>query len=271
MKLSFDNEVIRNLLFSIVLAIVVLLIRNLTVRAMGRIRMPADAKRRLMVQVKNTSYLLFAFLLFVIWAAELRTFAVSLVAIAAALVIATKEILLCIMGGILRTTNQLFSVGDRIEIGDARGDVIDHNFLVTKLYEIGPGKEFHQFTGRVVNIPNSAFLSQAVINETAVGSYVLHVFRVTLPYDQEIKSKYERLLAIASEVCSEYMDEAHHHFARLSRKEGLEMPNLQPRITVSLNAKDSVDYVVRVPVKSGLKGRIEQLILLRFLGINNLP
>ncbi len=267
LSFNFDNEVLKNLALSVIITLVLLLARILAVRAMGRSRVPPEAKRRFIVQIKNSSYMLFVLLLLVIWGSELRTFAVSLVAIAAAVVIATKEILLCIMGGILRTTNQLFNVGDRIEVGGAKGDVIDHNFLVTKLYEIGPGKEFHQFTGRVVNIPNSIFLSQVLINETAVGRFVLHVFRVTIPNDEAVKEKYDRLLQIACAACAEYMDEARSHFARLSRKEGLEVPNLQPRITVSINTKDSIEFVVRIPVRSGLKGRIEQMILLEFLKI----
>ena len=56
----------------------------------------------------------------------------------------------------------VFHVGDRIEFGGVRGDVIDISLLRTTLMEVGPttdgGMEVHgrQYTGRLISISNKA-------------------------------------------------------------------------------------------------------------------
>src|SRR5690606_27740699 len=75
-----------------------------------------------------------------IWGQELRDFALSLVAVAAALVLATKEVILCLMGGLLKASTKLFENGDRISVSGYKGKVIDHTLLTTTLIETGPGR-----------------------------------------------------------------------------------------------------------------------------------
>src|SRR5690606_32112227 len=84
--------------------------------------------------------------------AELRTVAISIVAIAVAFVVATKELILCITGSILKMASRSFVIGDRIQVKDFRGDVIDQNLLATTILEVGPGKLTHQRTGRMAVI-----------------------------------------------------------------------------------------------------------------------
>ena len=64
-----------------------------------------------------------------IWAPKIQTFAVSLLAIALALVLATKEIITCVGGSVVRMLTNTYTFGDRIEIGGIRGNVLDHNAL----------------------------------------------------------------------------------------------------------------------------------------------
>src|SRR5690606_21856396 len=118
----------------------------------------------------------------------------SVVALAVALVVATKELILCITGSILKTGAQSFKIGDRIQIKDFRGDVIDQNLFATTIMEIGPGKLTHQRTGRVTVLPNSLFVSEPVINESYTHDYVLHVFTVPFKRQDDWQSAQKSLL-----------------------------------------------------------------------------
>ena len=79
-------------------------------------------------------------------------------AILAALVIGTKELIMCFLGSIVKAGSNAFSLGDRIRIGDIEGDVIDQNLLSTQLQEVAEG----QYSGQLVSLPNSMFLNQAI-------------------------------------------------------------------------------------------------------------
>jgi len=111
---------------SVVLLTVVLALRVVLVRTvLTRQTLPVETRRRWAVNIRNVLALVFVIGLIFIWARQLGTFAVSLVAIAVALVLATKELILCISGTVLRVGVNAYSMGDRIEIGGIRGNVVD--------------------------------------------------------------------------------------------------------------------------------------------------
>ena len=259
-----------NVLSTLILLLAYFVLRLMLVRAIQSWPIPnVDVRRKWVVQAKNLAILILFLGTIFIWGSELKTFAVSLVAIAAAVVIALKELLLCVLGGILKAGTQMFSIGDRIEVAGLRGDVITHNLLTTTVFEIGPGREFHQFTGRVAVIPNSMFLSQSVINETETGPYVLHVVRIPYHRQGDWPAARQKLLQVAIEVCKPYIDDARRQFSRLGRKEGIEPPRVEPRVSIAFQDPERVDLLLRLPTPANQRGRIEQAILCQFSGIQD--
>lgn len=232
-----------------------------------RRRVPTtDLRRRWLVHTRNALVLLLLLGLAMIWAAELRTLALSIVAIAVAFVVATKELILCITGSILRVTSRSFSIGDRIQIKDFRGDVIDLNILATTILEVGPGRITHQRTGRLAVIPNSLFLSEPVINESYTHDFILHVFTVPFKREDDWRAAVDALLASANRHCAPYLDEVRRHMEQLSRQRGLDIPTVDPRVTVQVPTAGEVHLVVRIPARSGQRGHIEQAIISDVLG-----
>ncbi|RLB54927.1 MAG: hypothetical protein DRI90_19840, partial [Deltaproteobacteria bacterium] len=163
---------------------------------------------------------------------------------------------------VLRASAGSFSVGDRVEIGAPRGAVIDHGLFATTILEIGPG---HQWTGRAVTVPNSIMLTTAVINETYSDNYVLHVITVPVPWDAEWSEAQAALLEVAHEVCSDYLDEAREQLQSQAKDQGLDPPNVAPRVTVEIPEAAKLNLLLRVPTEPRKKGVIEQRVLRRFL------
>jgi len=135
------SETILSLLISTtILVVVIVILRAIIARFIRKSVSSTELRRRWLVQTRNGLLLLLLFGLIMIWGEELRTLALSVVAIAVAFVIATKELILCITGSVLKTGAGSFNIGDRIQIKDFRGDVIDQNLLATTILEVGPGK-----------------------------------------------------------------------------------------------------------------------------------
>jgi hypothetical protein len=98
-----DSSVVLDGLTSLLLLLSLLILRTLIVRAIAKTpTLSMEAKRRWVVSVRNTMVFMLLVGLVLIWAHELQALAVSLVALAAALVLATKELLLCWSGAALR-------------------------------------------------------------------------------------------------------------------------------------------------------------------------
>ncbi|MGN7062004.1 mechanosensitive ion channel domain-containing protein, partial [Neisseria sp. P0001.S006] len=82
---------------------------------------------RSLVVCRNISMLLLLFGVAMIWAAQIQTLALSMFAVAAAIVVATKELIMCLSVSILRSVTKQYSIGDYIEINGLRGLVVDIN------------------------------------------------------------------------------------------------------------------------------------------------
>jgi small-conductance mechanosensitive channel len=260
--LFLTTEIIQNIAVSVALIVIALLGRAVAIRSLEASSWQNDEMGlRWRARIRNLTILIILFALMVVWATEIRTLALSAVAIAAAIVLATKELIMCFGGGILRTATESFTVGDRIEVRGHRGDVVHYGFMTTTILEIGPN---HQRTGRAIIMPNSALLTDAVTNESFTEDYVLHTFAVPAPRDQW-QTHENHLLNAARDVCEPYLDNAREHMDATSRRLGLPVMNTEPRVTLQLPDADKLTLMVRVPVPSVEKGRVEQEIVRLYL------
>ena len=266
LELLFADETLaRNVVASVLLLLVVLIVRAGAMRFVRRHEASTDAVRlRWAAGIRNLTLLAVGLGLATIWAQEIQGFALSVAAVAVALVIATKELILCISGSVLRATSGAFAIGDRVEVKGVRGDVIDRTLFTTTVLEIGPS---HQRTGRAVVLPNSLFLTDAVVNESFTDNYVLHVVAVPLAADANLEAQEVALLAAAREVCAGFLGPARRNLGARARAHGLTPFSVDPRVTIQLPEPGKITLLLRVPTPSRERGRTEQLILRRYLGL----
>lgn len=221
----------------------------------------SELRGRLLVNSRNALVLLAVFGLVFIWGEQLRSLALSIVAIAVAFVVATKELILCVSGSILKGGAGSFSIGDRIQVKDFRGDVIDQTLLTTTLLEVGPGKASHQRTGRMIVLPNALFVSEPVTNESFTDHWDFHVFTVPFKREDNWPAAREALLNAANHHCEPYLDIARKYMSKVGTARGLEVPSVDPRVTIQAPAAGEIHLTVRLPTRTGQRSYIEQAIL----------
>ena len=251
---------------SVILIVTVLVVKKLLLRTVLRLdSQQPDVRRRWVVNIRNASLIGLLLGLIMIWAQPLHTLAVSFIALAVAGVIATKELILCVSGAVVRAVSKSYSVGDRIEIAGKRGDVVDQNLFTTTLLEIGPGQASHQYTGRAIIIPNSLLLNTPLINETFTHDYVLHVFCIPLHATDSWQRAEQILLEAAQIECSPFLDQARLYMKNIESQHGLDSPTVAPRVTLQIPEPGKINLLLRIPAPSRRKGRLEQAILRRYL------
>lgn len=266
---ALPSSVLNLLISTVILVLVIIILHNLASRFIRRRVSAADLRRKWLVQSRNGLILLLLFGLVIIWGDELRTLALSVVAIAIAFVVATKELILCITGSILKTGSGSFNIGDRIQVKDFRGDVIDQNLLATTILEVGPGKITHQRTGRKTVIPNALFVSEPVINESYTEDYVLHVFTIPFKREDNWRAAQQAILEASQRHCQPYLNDVRNHMEKINEEQGLEVPSVDPRVTIQIPIAGEVHLIVRIPTKSGQRGYIEQSIMSDVFNKNN--
>lgn len=247
MSKIWQGDRLENVVASLVIILIAIAVRLAVGRIVRRQTWAsAELGRRWMIQVRNVTVLIAFIALVVVWAQELRTAALSLVAFAVAAVIATKEMIMAVGGSFSRAMSGSFAVGDRVKIGPYRGDVIDHSLLTTTLLEIGPG---HVRTGRTVVVPNSLLLTDAVANETTGHDYVLHSFEVHVKRS-EWRDAQELLLESAKAHAAEYVENARREMTARALEHSLSVPIVDPFVLAQPSTVDAVALTVRVPVPS---------------------
>ncbi len=264
--MSLDSAVALDGVKSVLLLLFVIVVRALAVRWIANNpTLSMESKRRWVVTTRNSAVFVFLIGLVTIWAHELQAVAVSLVALGAAFVLATKELILCWSGAALRVGSKVYAVGDRIQIAGYRGVVLDHDVFATKLLEIGPGQFSHLYTGRITVFPNSLLFTNALTKENPEQEYGLYTLMVPIKTDDDWQRAERTLLESARAECASFMDEAVRQMKLLEQANLLEAPSPEPRITIQLPESGKLHLVLRFPAPDRGRSRIEQAILRRYL------
>lgn len=252
-------------LLGTLIVIVAVVAANLAITAILRNRawLSRETKLRATVFWRNFSLLVALVSLLFVWRAELRAAALSLAALSVALVLAGKELLTSILGYIHRTTSGSFEFGNVIEINGVKGEVIDQTLLTTTVLEMS---DDHQFTGRVVQFPNSFYVSHALRNYSKLGSHQLAIMTIPLPSGGDVDGAKRRLEEIANTVCADYVGPAAAALRELEGEQFVVMPSPEPRVTVRLVEAGKVNLLLRFPCPAERRTRTEQDILARYMG-----
>ncbi len=265
----FSNpDITGNIVKTVVLILVLLMLKTIVTRNVDSWKgLPLEGRRRWIVSIRNITVFLIFIGFVLIWGSQIKEFALSVAAVTIGVVMCFKELIANFMGGMSRTISHEYSVGDRISIGTHRGDVIDIDTLTTTILEIGPGLSSHQYTGSTITIPNSLLLTTPVVNESFMQEYLLHVFHVPVGTKDDWRLTERLLLQAAYFVCEPYLMNARKYMENMARKISVDTPSADPRVSIIFKSPDEIDLVMRVPVPSRRKGRIEQEIIRKYLDL----
>jgi len=93
-----------------------------------------------------------------------------------------------------------FEIGDRVIIGNVKGDVEDITLTHIYLKEVGGIVPSEESSGRTIMIPNSILFEQNIINYTLQDDYVLNQVVATVTYESNL----DRAIQIALESAEEH-------------------------------------------------------------------
>jgi len=114
--------------------------------------------------------------------------------LSAGLAIALQDLLVNLAGWIFILFRKPFNLGDRIEIDNIVGDVIDQRVFQFSVIEIGNWVDADQSTGRIIHIPNGKVFKMHQANYTAGFEYIWHEIPVLLTFESDWKNAKEILL-----------------------------------------------------------------------------
>lgn len=223
-------------------------------------------QRRWTIRIKNTAAIILVISLILIWAPQLHTVALSITAFVVALVIATKEMILCLTGAIMRATTQPFKPGEWITIDGVTGEVIDLDAFAFRLQEVDMEGKTYQFTGRTIMIPNSKLFTHNVENANFFKAYIFEDVRVAVQYaDIDPAAALEALRSIAEQAFAPYREDALAFNRKIRRRAGVDIGSAEPVFDLTTSELGHLQFHVRFFLPTGIAPNVGSDVTRDFL------
>lgn len=214
------------------------------------------------VLLKNLVLLAALIVIGTIWASKIAGAALSLAAVAGAMLIVSKEFLSNLLGTALLTVSRTYRVGDFIELDGISGRVIDTDLLATTLSEAEDGS---QITSRTVMLPHSLLLTKPVRNLTSTGAYVINMLKIAAEPTDDLAALEDALLKAAHAVCDPWLADADAHLQRIESRELMDLPSAEPKVILQLNDVKEATLSLRYTCRPNDRVKVEQAILRLFV------
>lgn len=155
-----------------------------------------------------SSYVLFFIIIAPIWFAELHSMGTFLGLMTAGLAVALKDPISNFFAWIFIIFKKPFEMGDRIQIGNSEGDIIDISFFQFTMLEIKNWVKADQSTGRIVHIPNGLLFTKPVINYNQAMNNIWNEIPIPVTFESNWKKAKEILLEIEETKLKELANQA---------------------------------------------------------------
>lgn len=244
--------------------VVVVVVVRVARSALARRIENVDTRYRLRKFLAFVGYVVAVLYLAVVFQDKLGglTFAVGIAG--AGIAFALQELIASVGGWVTIAFGHVFRVGDRVQMGGIRGDVIDIGVLRTTLMELGQWVDGDLYNGRVVRISNSAVFKDPIFNYSGDFEFLWDEIKVPIKYGSDRARARQILESTVREVAGEFIPDARLAWRTMVTKYRIEDASVEP--LVSMVATDnwiefSVRYVVYFRRRRVTKDRLFERIL----------
>ena len=158
------DPVVGNIVATASVVIFVIVLVRTVQRFLGRYIDDSSRRYRVRKLVTFSGYILGLFLLSLVFSEKLSGLTVFFGVAGAGVAFALQELIASLAGWVAMSFGHFYTVGDRVQLGGIKGDVIDIGMLRTTLMECGGWINGDQYNGRVVRVSNSFIFKEPVYN-----------------------------------------------------------------------------------------------------------
>ena len=172
-----------------------------------------------------------------VWFAGFQALTTYLGLLSAGVAIALRDPIVNLAAWLFIIWRRPFTVGDRIEIGSNKGDVIDLRIFQFTLMEIGNWVDADQSTGRVIRIPNGKVFTEMIANYSKGFQYIWNEIPVLVTFESNWRDAKEILGEIGKRHAEHLSEKAARRVKEASAEMMVFYTNLTPIVYTSV--KDS--------------------------------
>jgi len=183
-----------------------------------------------------------------IWFTAIRSVGTFLGLLSAGVAIALKDLIADLAGWVFILWRRPFDLGDRVQIGEHAGDVVDIRIFAFTVMEIGNWVAADQSTGRMIHVPNALVFTQVLANYTAGFPFLWNEIPVLVTFESDWRKAKRLLQAVTDEVGLEVSREAERTLKETTKRFLIHYRKLSPAVYTSVEDSGillTVRYITR--------------------------
>ncbi|MCJ8164266.1 mechanosensitive ion channel family protein [Pontibacter sp. E15-1] len=172
-----------------------------------------------------------------VWFNGFESIATFMGLLSAGLVLALREPLLNMAGWLFIVWKRPLRIGDRIQIGETIGDVIDIRLFQFTLNEIRGWVAADQATGRIVHVPNGQVFTVPLANYNYGFPFVWQEVPVCITFESNWQKAKQILEEVVARHAEQLSDAAQQQVRRQSQRHLIFYEDLQPRLFTTVGER----------------------------------
>ncbi len=209
--------------------------------------------------VNFMGYLLMLIVILFVYSDKLGSIGVTIGVIGAGIAFALQEVIISLAGWLNIIMSGVVGVGDRVKIGEVKGDIIDIGILSTVIMEVGDWVDGDLYNGRIVTIANSFVFKENIHNYS--GEYPFLWDEITIPIRTE--SDYHLARKVFTETlnstCEDYALSSKGKWQELTNKYQVEEARVEPIVSLQFDENwitFTLRYIVDYKKRRSTKDKI---------------
>jgi small-conductance mechanosensitive channel len=227
----FTYSSIQAKIMATILAVVLIIVLRRSVINLFVVRLEDPKVRYNWKRVTSYTASFFAIIIIgQIWLDGIGSIVTYLGLVSAGIAIALKDPITNITGWIFILWNRPLDAGDRIQLGQHSGDVIDVNMFNFTVMEIGNWVDADQNTGRLIHIPNGKIFTETLANYGKGFKYIFNEIPILITFESDWKKAKNILQNLAKNIGDKSSKAAEKRIKQASKKFLIEEQNVDPEV-----------------------------------------
>lgn len=266
-SIGMDPGVLGKLIGSVAVVGGLILIRWLTLRWIRSQVDDSEASYRARKVSAYTITLVSGITLAFIWVEAFNSLGTYLGLLSAGIAIALADLLKNMAGWAYILTRRPFRVGDRVEIKEIKGDVVDIRLFRFSMMEVGNWVDADQSTGRLIHVPNGLVFSESLANFTEGFSHIWDEIAVLVTFESDWEVAEDLIRHVLKERAPDVEHIAGNRIRAAARRYQIRVGTLTPIVYLSVRESGvllTARYLVETRQRRAVQSSIWRGILEAF-------
>lgn len=258
-----NDPFIERLLFITIGIGVIVILLILGKRGLNKRIKNTDHKYRARKAANITAYIIMVALILFVFSDKLGNVGVALGMAGAGVAFALQEVIVSVAGWLYMMVAGSVSVGQRVKVGEVKGDIIDIGVLSSTIMEVGDWVDGDLYNGRIVSLSNSFVFKEKVHNYSSEFPFLWDEIQIPIRTESDYEKARKVFMQVLHDVCADYATKSEEKWNMLTNKYRVEDARVQPSVTlkfdenwITFTLRYVVDYKERRSTKDAIYSKL---------------